>query len=138
MSQGPTVAGRAAAVCCYLLPNPLKGAFARNRGEFVQHHFRQAVGVSCMAVALVLLLVVLVFFSTGFWLWFERRAAGSHWLRNSAGLRTYPRSKPGPPPILASMRWNLPIFFIICCIWPNLLSIVLSSVTVTPLPFAIR
>ena len=29
---------------------------------------------------------------------------------------------------------NLPIFFIICCIWPNLFSMVFSSVTLTPLP----
>jgi hypothetical protein len=54
----PSIADRAAAVCCYLVPNPLKGALARNRGEFVQHHFRQAVGLSCMAVALVLLLAL--------------------------------------------------------------------------------
>jgi hypothetical protein len=26
-----------------------------------------------------------------------------------------------PPPILAIIRLNLPIFFIIACIWPNLL-----------------
>ena len=33
-----------------------------------------------------------------------------------------------PPPILAIIFWNLPIFFIICCIPANLLSMVLSSV----------
>ena len=42
------------------------------------------------------------------------------------------------PPIRAIIFWNLPIFFIICCICANLLSIVLSSVTETPLPFAMR
>ena len=29
---------------------------------------------------------------------------------------------------------NLPIFFIIACIWLNLFSIVFNSVTLTPLP----
>ncbi len=43
-----------------------------------------------------------------------------------------------PPPILAIMRWNLPIFFIICCIWAKRLSMVFNSVTVTPLPLATR
>ena len=52
---------------------------------------------------------------------------------------TYLRSKlAGPPPIRAIIFWNLPIFFIICCIWANLFSIVFNSVTETPLPFAIR
>jgi len=32
----------------------------------------------------------------------------------------------------------LPIFFIIVCIWKNLFSIVFSSVTLTPLPAAMR
>lgn len=51
----------------------------------------------------------------------------------------YRRNIPGkPPPIFAIIFWNLPIFFIICCIWANLLSMVLSSVTETPLPLAIR
>src|ERR1700690_1806525 len=49
------------------------------------------------------------------------------------------RNIPGrPPPILAIIFWNLPIFFIICCISPNLFSIVFSSVTLTPLPLAMR
>jgi len=42
------------------------------------------------------------------------------------------------PPIRAIIFVNLPIFFIICCIWANLFSIVLSSVTLTPLPLAMR
>jgi len=33
---------------------------------------------------------------------------------------------------------DLPIFFIICCIWATLFSVVLSSVTLTPLPLAMR
>ena len=42
------------------------------------------------------------------------------------------------PPIFAIIFENLPIFFIICCIWPNLFSIVFNSVTLTPLPLAMR
>jgi hypothetical protein len=52
---------------------------------------------------------------------------------------SYLRKNPaGPPPIRESIFWNLPIFFIICCIWANLLSIVFNCVTVTPLPLAMR
>ena len=40
--------------------------------------------------------------------------------------------------VVAIIFWNLPIFFIICCIWPNLFSMVFSSVTLTPLPLAMR
>ena len=43
-----------------------------------------------------------------------------------------------PPPILAIIFDILPIFFIIVCIWKNLFSIVFNSVTVTPLPAAMR
>ena len=51
----------------------------------------------------------------------------------------YFRNSPGkPPPMRAIIFENLPIFFIICCIWPNLFSIVFSSVTLTPLPLAMR
>ena len=53
--------------------------------------------------------------------------------------RNYFRNIPGiAPPILPIIRDILPIFFIIVCIWKNLLSIVFSSVTVTPLPAAMR
>ena len=39
----------------------------------------------------------------------------------------HPRPKsPPPPPIRDIIFWNFPIFFIICCIWPNFCSIVLS------------
>lgn len=43
-----------------------------------------------------------------------------------------------PPPIRAIIFWNLPIFFIICCICANLLSMVFRAVTLTPLPLAMR
>ena len=42
------------------------------------------------------------------------------------------------PPILAISLDILPIFFIMVCIWKNLLSMVFNSVTVTPLPAAMR
>ena len=38
----------------------------------------------------------------------------------------------------AIIFWNLPIFFIICCICENSFSSVFNSATVTPLPLAIR
>jgi len=81
---GRAVAERAAAVGCYLLPNPLKGKLAQNRGEFVQHHFRQAVGVSVLLVCFELILVVLFFANTAFWLLCEKTADHIHideWLR---------------------------------------------------------
>ena len=51
-----------------------------------------------------------------------------HW-RNIPGI---------PPPIFVIIFENLPIFFIICCIWLKRLSSVLSSATLTPLPLAMR
>src|ERR1700677_2236610 len=42
-----------------------------------------------------------------------------------------------PPPFII-IFCSLPIFFIICCIWPNLFSIVFRSETRTPLPLAMR
>ena len=49
-----------------------------------------------------------------------------------------PSNPAAPPPIRAIIFWNFPIFIIICCICENRFSIVFSSVTETPLPFAIR
>jgi hypothetical protein len=66
------------AVACYLAPSPLKGVVAHGRGAFVQHHLRQAAGLSFLLVGLVLLLVVFFFFSTGFWLLFEQTAQRTH------------------------------------------------------------
>src|SRR5207247_9701084 len=61
------------------------------------------------------------------------------WTTSSEVTENYHRNCPGfGPPIFAIIRWNLPIFFIICCIWLKRLSNVFSSVTVTPLPLAIR
>src|ERR1035437_2764294 len=54
-------------------------------------------------------------------------------------VKNHLRNIPGkPPPILPIIFENLPIFIIICCISPNLFSIVFSSVTLTPLPLAMR
>ena len=44
----------------------------------------------------------------------------------------------GAPPIFAIIFWNLPIFFIICCICPKRLRRLFNSATPTPLPLAIR
>ena len=49
-----------------------------------------------------------------------------------------PGMAPIPPPILVIIFWNLPIFFIICCIWPKRLSILFNAATVVPLPAAMK
>ena len=59
-------------------------------------------------------------------------------LFSSSGLYFLATIPGKPPPMRAIIFWNLPIFFIICCICPNLFSIVFNSVTLTPLPLAMR
>lgn len=54
----------------------------------------------------------------------------------ACAMTTHPGSR--PPPIFANIFWNLPIFFIICCICANLFNMVFNSATFTPLPFAMR